>query len=103
MKVTSVIAAGNALHIYLEGEIDECSVQKLRREVDGIIDENAAVDRAVFDLSRIRFMDSTGIGFLIGRYKKLQRYRIAMYIENPNFSADKVLSVSGVYNLIPKM
>jgi stage II sporulation protein AA (anti-sigma F factor antagonist) len=103
MKVTSVITAGNVLHISPEGEIDECSVQSLRKETDRIIDENTFVDRVVFDLSRIRFMDSTGIGFLIGRYKKLQTYRIAMYIENPNFSADKVLSVSGVYNLIPKM
>lgn len=102
MKVASTIT-GNVLRIYPEGEIDECSVQDLRKEVDALIDDNVTVEKAVFNLSHIRFMDSTGIGFLIGRYKKLQRYRIAMYIESPNLSADKVLTISGVYNLIPKI
>ncbi|MBP5242813.1 MAG: STAS domain-containing protein [Clostridia bacterium] len=102
MKVTSRLY-DNTVWFYPEGEIDECSVPSLRREVDGIIDRNATAQRAVFNLAGIRFMDSTGIGFLIGRYKKLKRYDIAMYIENPNLTADKVLSVSGVYNLIPKL
>lgn len=102
MKVTFRIG-GDTVFFYPEGEIDECSVVSLRREVDEIIDNNAALDRAVFNLTGVRFMDSTGIGFLIGRYKKLRRYGISMFIENPNITADKVLSVSGVYNLIPKM
>ena len=57
----------------------------------------------MFDLGNVSFMDSTGIGFLIGRYKKLMRYGIPMYITNPNLTADKILSLSGVYTLIPKI
>ena len=48
-------------------------------------------------------MDSTAIGFLIGRYKKLMRYGIPMYITNPNPAADKILALSGVYTLIPRL
>lgn len=102
MKVT-FRTDGNTVFFYLDGEIDECSVVSLRREVDDAIDENAVAERAVFNLAGVRFMDSTGIGFLIGRYKKLRRYNISMYVESPNLTADKVLSVSGVYNLIPKI
>jgi len=51
----------------------------------------------------LTFMDSTGIGVLIGRYKKLKNMKIPTYIENPSFSVDKVFSVSGIYNLIPKL
>ena len=47
-------------------------------------------------------MDSTGIGFLIGRYKKASRLAVPLYIENPNFAADKILNLSGIYSLIPK-
>ena len=47
-------------------------------------------------------MDSTGIGFLIGRYKKAARISVPLYIEKPNFSADKILNLSGIYSLIPK-
>ena len=48
-------------------------------------------------------MDSTGIGFLIGRYRKLRKYNMDMYLENPDTNADKILSLSGVYTLMPKL
>lgn len=102
MKLTSRVV-GKIIYFYPEGEIDECSVQSLRRQVDDFIDGNALADRAVFNLSAVRFMDSTGIGFLIGRYKKISRLGMEMRIEKPALTADKVLSVSGVYNLIPKI
>ena len=102
MQITYRVA-GKTLYLYPEGEIDEASAAELRRRTDGIIDGHTDCDRVVFNLSSVRFMDSTGIGFLIGRYKKLDRYRIPMFLENPNFSADKVLSVSGIYSLIPKI
>ena len=47
-------------------------------------------------------MDSTGIGFLIGRYKKAARMGISMSVEAPNLAADKILNLSGIYTLIPK-
>ncbi len=94
---------GDCLYFYLAGELDECTVKKTREDADRIIDEHAGLSRAVFNLTGVRFMDSTGIGFLIGRYNKLKKYGIKMFLENPNLSADKVLSVSGVYSLIPKI
>ena len=94
---------GNELIFYLSGELDEYAASSLRRLADGIIDDHASVDRVVFNLSEVGFMDSTGIGFLIGRYKKCKRYSIPVYIRETNFSADKILSMSGVYTLIPKL
>ena len=94
---------GNELLFNLAGELDEYAASGLRRLADGIIDDHASVDRVVFNLSEIGFMDSTGIGFLIGRYKKCKRYSIPVYITSPNAPADKILSISGVYTLIPKI
>ncbi len=102
MKITSR-ASGGALYLYLDGEIDECTVAELRRAADELIDFHAAAKKGFFNLAGVRFMDSTGIGFLIGRYKKIARYGGKMCLENPNVSADKVLAVSGVYTLIPKI
>jgi stage II sporulation protein AA (anti-sigma F factor antagonist) len=48
-------------------------------------------------------MDSTGIGFLIGRYKKFSRYGIAVYLTNPSKAADRILQMSGIYTLMPKI
>ena len=93
----------NTLYIFLSGELDEHSAPAARKMADAAIDANAACERAVFDLSGVRFMDSTGIGFLIGRYKKLKRSSTPMYIQSPDLAADKILSMSGIYSLIPKL
>ncbi|MBO5046728.1 MAG: anti-sigma factor antagonist [Clostridia bacterium] len=94
---------GASLYVYLDGELDEHTVAEVRARTDLLIDEHASASRAVFNLANVRFMDSTGIGYLIGRYKRLQRYGIGMFLENPNAGADKILSLSGVYTLMPKI
>ena len=95
--------AGENLYIYLDGELDEHSVAAVRSETDRLIDEHAGAARAIFNLAGVQFMDSTGIGFLIGRYKKIKKYGMGMYLATPNASADKVLTISGVYSLMPKI
>ena len=94
---------GDDLYLYLTGELDEHSVSDVRAAADNMIDENAGRSRAIFNLAGVRFMDSTGIGFLIGRYKKLKKYGMEMYLENPNTGADKILELSGIYTLMPKI
>ena len=94
---------GDDLYIYLSGELDEHSVSSVREKADRMIDDNAGLSRAVFNLAGVKFMDSTGIGFLIGRYKKLKKYGMGMYLENPNVGADKILELSGIYTLMPKI
>ena len=91
------------LYIYLAGELDECFEKYIRSQIDDLIENNLNLRSVIFDMSGLTFMDSTGIGILIGRYKKLKKLRIPCYITNPSFSADKVFSVSGIYELIPKV
>ena len=93
----------DALYIKLSGELDEHSASIARREADCLADKHADCLRVIFDLSDVSFMDSTGIGFLIGRYKKFNRYGVKSYITNPSQTTDKILAMSGVYSLIQKL
>ena len=93
----------DTLYIFLSGELDEYSAGAARAEADAVIERNIACSRVVFDLSGVHFMDSAGIGFLIGRYKRLMRCHTPAYIQSPDFAADKILSMSGIYTLIPKL
>ncbi len=93
---------GSTLYIKLIGEMDEYSAGSVRQKCDKIIENHANAKKIIINLSEVAFMDSTGIGFLIGRYKKASRMGIPLALENPNFAADKVLTLSGIYTLIPK-
>ena len=94
---------GADLYIHLSGELDEYNASLVRDKVDALIDANISSERVIVNLAGVKFMDSTGIGFLIGRYKKLKRCSTPMYIQEPNLNADKILNISGIYSLIPKL
>lgn len=102
MEVTGILKNKN-LYIRLNGELDECSSLEARSKCDRLIETNLNVGAIIINLEQVKFMDSTGIGFLIGRYKKANRHGIKLYVQNPNFAADKVLNLSGVYSLISKV
>lgn len=93
----------SGLYIYLKGELDDCTSAKARERIDSIIERAGRLRAVVFNLKGLSFMDSTGIGMIIGRYKKLKKDNISVYIENPSFCADKVFQTSGMYSLIPKL
>ncbi|MBR3863775.1 MAG: STAS domain-containing protein [Clostridia bacterium] len=91
------------LHIYLQGELDEFFQTQVKEQIDNLIENNLNIQSVIFDMSGLTFMDSTGIGILIGRYKKLKKMKIPCFIANPSFSADKVFTISGIYDLIPRV
>lgn len=95
--------SGDTLYIYLNGELDEYTARGVRERTDKLLESHAGCTRAVFDLSGVKFMDSAGIGFLLGRYKVLKKNAAAMYLQGTDFAADKILSVSGIYSIIPKL
>lgn len=101
MIISDGVSCG-VLYIKLEGEMDEYSAQAVRMRCDKLIENNATVKKIIINLSMVEFMDSTGIGFLIGRYKKASRLNIPLYVQSPNRAADKILNLSGIYTLIPK-
>ena len=94
---------GEEVYIVLDGEIDEHSAADARKTADEIASKSVGATRVIFDLHKVSFMDSTGIGFLLGRYKTFRRFGVPMYLTNPNPTADKILAMSGVYTLVPRV
>ena len=90
------------LTLYVYGELDECSSSNARQLIDKVINDNLGMSKVVFDLSGITFMDSTGIGLLIGRYKKLKQFNVPSHISGANFNTEKVIELAGLYSIMPK-
>ncbi len=90
------------LVVYVYGELDEHNASSAKTVLDKLLLDNLNSSHVVFDLSGLSFMDSTGIGLLIGRYKKLKQFNIPTYISGATASAEKVIELAGLYNIMPK-
>ena len=88
------------LIIKITDEIDECSVQKIRRKADYEM-ERYMPKRIVFDFDSVTFMDSAGIGLLIGRYKLANMMGGKVELTNLTQSVKKIFEMCGVLKLIP--
>ncbi len=91
-----------SLTIYVYGELDECSASNAKNIMDKLLLDNLNTKQVIFDLSGLSFMDSTGVGLLIGRYKKLKQFNIPTYISGASVSTEKVIELAGLYNIMPK-
>jgi stage II sporulation protein AA (anti-sigma F factor antagonist) len=92
----------NILYISLSGELDEKTAEYTRIAMEKCM-ETAHVARIVIDLADLRFMDSTGIGVLIGRYKKMKDRGVPIYITNPSSQAERIFKMTGLYQIMPKL
>ncbi len=93
---------GSTMYIGLSGELDESSAVYIRSKLDELF-ELKEFKKVVIEMSELTFMDSTGIGVLLGRYKKLKARGVPIYIANPIKSIDKILNLSGIYGIMPKV
>jgi len=90
------------LNIKMLGELDEYSASYARTMLDDLLNKYT-YDYVVFDLGRLDFMDSTGIGVLIGRYKVLNKRNKKTYICNPSKTIEKIFNMSGLFEIMPKI
>ena len=84
----------------MDEEIDECEVQKIRRKLDNEI-ERYMPKEVIFDFSNVSFMDSAGIGLVIGRYKLIDMIGGELKVANVSSQIQKIFEMSGLLRLIP--
>lgn len=101
MEITSKLY-GDTLCVSLKGELDEHYAIYTRNFLDDLFDKTD-FKQVVFDLNYLEFVDSTGVGVLIGRYKKLKSKNQQIYITNPSTHAEKIFLMSGIYQIMPKI
>ena len=83
----------------LSGELDSFAAPHVRKTLDQAILARAPM-RLIIDLSDLTFMDSTGIGVLIGRYKLVSGYGGRVAICGANRQADKLLTLTGIRKIM---
>lgn len=80
-------------------EIDDYSVQKIRRKADYEI-ERYMPRKVIFDFNSVTFMDSAGIGMVIGRYKVISMLGGTLELANMSETVRKIFQMSGVLKIV---
>jgi stage II sporulation protein AA (anti-sigma F factor antagonist) len=90
---------GSVLVIKISGELDHHSAEYFRQKIDSEIIKSTTRD-IIFDLSNLDFMDSSGIGVLMGRYKNISKFNGRAVIVNPGKQIRRILEMSGILKIM---
>lgn len=90
---------GKALLVSLSGELDHHSADSVRIKLDNKLEELGDIN-LILDFSGIHFMDSSGIGTVIGRYKRISEHGGQVAIINLKPEIRKVFELSGLFKII---
>ena len=83
-------------------EIDEYVVQNMRRRIDNEI-ERYMPKEFIFYFNKVSFMDSAGIGLIIGRYKLASMLGGKVEVTNLTVQVRKIFEMSGILKIIPEV
>lgn len=89
---------GELVTARLEGEIDHHTAKAMREQIDEAIEFNMP-SLLILDFSKVSFMDSSGIGLVMGRYKALQKNGAALSVVNLSPNIYKVMKLAGLERL----
>jgi len=93
------ITSGRSLTVFLEGDIDHHNARQIRSRIDTKVFIQRP-DELVLDLSRVSFMDSSGLGLILGRYTKAVELGINFKVANPTAQIKRILDLAGTERLI---
>lgn len=89
----------NVLTVFLKGELDHHSASRVKDAIDMEI-LKSSVRLLILDMTDVTFMDSSGIGLIVGRYHRIKSLGGKMQIANPNASLLRILKMSGIEKLM---
>lgn len=98
--VVKYISDERKLKIIFEEEIDHHTCLKLAIMVDDSI-KKFMPEVVRFDFLKVSFMDSSGIGMLLGRYRKIIRFGGKAEMVNLNQDLKRIFDMSGILKIIP--
>ena len=89
---------GEVVTAFLSGEIDHHTAASIRKEIDAAV-ENSVLTLLVLDFSGVTFMDSSGIGLVMGRYAAAKKKGAVLHVSGAGETLYKVMRLAGIERL----
>lgn len=93
-------SARGVLLVRVKGEMDMATAERMRKSIDDRLQQDKT-QYLLLNLTGVSFIDSSGIGVILGRYRYLNRMGGKMAIVNPQVTVKRVLETAGIPKLIP--
>ena len=93
-----ITVSGELVTAFLDGEIDHHTASVIRNEIDAAVEKNMPT-LLVLDFRDVSFMDSSGIGLVMGRYKLLKPMGASLHVTNTSPQIGKVMKLAGLDRL----
>lgn len=90
----------NTLIVRVGGDFDLVSAAEFRKLIDKSLEETMS-QNLILDLSKITFIDSSGLGVILGRYRKVKANHGEVIIYGTKPAVEKIFEVSGISSLMP--
>lgn len=90
---------GTTLVAKLDGELDHYSANNVKEKIDREI-ELKRINNLILDFNKVSFMDSSGIGMIVGRYKIINSLGGKIMVIRANSHVEKILEISGIKKIL---
>lgn len=94
-----IVSENDKLTVFLNGEIDHHTAKSLREKTDQVLFLKSPAE-LVLDFSGVSFMDSSGVGFVMGRYKKAASIHCKTAVTGLNPRDRRIMALSGLKNYV---
>ena len=88
----------NVMLVEFDGELDHHAASSAREEIDRIAAEQGVTD-IIFDFAGVSFMDSSGIGVILGRYRRVNEKGGRIAITSCSVNIRSILNMAGIFSL----
>lgn len=91
--------SGDMMTVNLKGEIDHHTSNLVKTQIDDYC-QKKYIKKMLFNFKNVTFMDSSGVGMIIGYYKTLRKIGGTVGVSNVNAKIKKIFEMSGIFNIL---
>lgn len=93
-----IIKDGESASALIKGDIDHHTAKEIREQIDAYVQDNQ-IKLLNLDFSQVQFMDSSGIGLIMGRFKMMKLLMGSVKVINVPSHLKRIIKLSGLLSL----
>jgi stage II sporulation protein AA (anti-sigma F factor antagonist) len=91
----------NTLVVKFIGDVDNLVCEPYKNKLETIINDNK-YKKVIMDFTNVTFIDSSGLGLILGRYNQLKKHNGNLYMTGVSKQTEKIFNIAGIWTIMNK-